>query len=85
MELAEAFNKVTEDAQKEAQAKQEEENAGAPPTPDALMADAAMAAMAGPQAPAQAIPGANPDQESLGNMLNTLRKGSRSPATGRSM
>ena len=85
MELAEAFNKVTEDAQKEAQAKQEEENAGAAPSPDALMADAAMAAMAGPQAPAQAIPGANPDQETLGNMLNTLRKGSRSPATGRSM
>ncbi len=84
MELAEAFQKVTEDAQKEAEAKASEEQQGSP-TPDALMADAAMAAMAGPQAPTQAVPGANADQESLGNMLNTLRKGSRSPVSGRSM
>ena len=84
MELAEAFQKVTEDAQKEAEAKANEEQQGSP-SPDALMADAAMAAMAGPQAPTQAVPGANPDQETLGNMLNTLRKGSRSPVTGRSM
>ncbi len=82
MELAEAFNKVTEDAQKEAEAKAMSEQPESP-TPDALMADAAMASMAGPQAPGQAIPGASADQETLGNMLNTLRKGSRSPAAGR--
>ena len=82
MELAEAFNKVTEDAQKEAEAAAMAEEPESP-SPDALMADAAMAAMAGPQAPAQAIPGASADQETLGNMLNTLRKGSRSPVTGR--
>ena len=79
MELAEAFAKVTEDAAKEAQKEAEQE-----PSAEAMMAPAAMAAMAGPDAAAQ-IPGANPTQESLGNMLNTLRKGVRDPGRGRAM
>ena len=79
MELAEAFAKVTEDAAAEAQKEQQEE-----PSAEAMMAPAAMAAMAGPGA-ADAIPGASQTQESLGNMLNTLRKGSRDPNSGRRM
>lgn len=81
MELAEAFAKVTEDAAAEAQ-KEKDENAE--PNAEAMMAPAAMAAMAGPQA-ADGIPGASQTQESLGNMLNTLRKGSRDPGNGRRM
>ena len=79
MELADAFAKVTEDAAKEAQKEAEEE-----PSVEAMMAPAAMQAMAGPDAAAQ-IPGANPTQESLGNMLNTLRKGVRDPGRGKAM
>ena len=79
MELAEAFAKVTEDAAAEAQKEQEQNEE---PSAEAMMAPAAMAAMAGPQA-ADAIPGASQTQESLGNMLNTLRKGSRDPGSGR--
>ncbi len=81
MELAEAFAKVTEDAAAEAQKEQEENQQ---PSAEAMMAPAAMAAMAGPGA-ADAIPGASQTQESLGNMLNTLRKGSRDPGSGRRM
>ena len=77
--LAEAFAKVTEDAAAEAQKEQQEELSA-----EAMMAPAAMAAMAGPGA-ADAIPGASQTQESLGNMLNTLRKGSRDPNSGRRM
>ena len=79
MELADAFAKVTEDAAKEAQKEAEQE-----PSAESMMAPAAMAAMAGPDAAAQ-IPGANQTQESLGNMLNTLRKGVRDPGLGRAM
>jgi hypothetical protein len=79
MELAEAFAKVTEDAAEEAQREQEAEGR---PSAEAMMAPAAMSAMAGPEAAAQ-IPGANQTQESLGNMLNTLRKGVRDPGMGR--
>ena len=68
MELAEAFAKVTEDAMKEQDQMQEDQSL------DALTADATMNAMAGPQA---AVPGANPSQENLGNLLNTLRRGAR--------
>ena len=78
MEIAEAFNKITEDALKEKQAEEE----AAVPTADSMTADAALMAMAGPQgaASAQGMPsvaGANPSQQNLGNLLNTLRKGSR--------
>ena len=75
MELAEAFNKVTEDAIKEKEAK----DAAASPTPDSMTADATLQAMAGPQA-AAGMPSVGPPgeaQQNLGNMLNTLRKGAR--------
>lgn len=77
MELAEAFNKVTEEALKEQEAMQQAEQTGGPAggmTPDQAMAPAAVAAMAGGM---PAIPGASPTQQSLGDMLNTLRKGAR--------
>jgi hypothetical protein len=70
MELAEAFNKVTEDAMKE----QEAEQAAMEPSVDQLTADATIGAMAGPQA---AVQGPNPSQENLGSLLNTLRRGAR--------
>jgi len=66
MELAEAFNKVTEDAIKEQEAEQMEQQ-----TPDAMTADATIAAMAGPQA---AIQGPNPSQQNLMSLLSTLRR-----------
>jgi hypothetical protein len=78
MELAEAFNKVTEDAIKEKEAK-DAAAAGAAPTPDSMTADATLQAMAGPQA-AAGMPSVGPPgeaQQNLGNMLNTLRKGAR--------
>jgi hypothetical protein len=72
MELAEALNKVTEDALKEQQAE-------AQPTPDSLTADATVQAMAGPQGggggPQAAVQGPNPSQQNLGSLLSTLRRG----------
>jgi len=68
MELAEAFNKVTEEAMAEQEAMQEEM------TPDQLTADATIAAMAGPQA---AVAPPNQSQQNLGQLLNTLRRGAR--------
>jgi len=73
MELAEAFNKVTEDAMKA----QQEAEAAAPPTPEQAMAPAAMQAMAGPAAAMPAVQGPSPSQANLGQLLNTLRKGAR--------
>jgi hypothetical protein len=75
MELAEAINKVTEDAMKEQQEK-EAAAAGAEQTPEMAMAGAAMQSMAGPQA-MPAIAGPSPSQANLGQLLNTLRKGAR--------
>jgi len=68
MELAEAFNKVTEEAMAEQESMQEEMSV------DQLTADSTVAAMAGPQA---AVQGPNPSQENLGSLLNTLRRGAR--------
>lgn len=70
MELAEALNKVTEDAMKEQQAQQEAQ------TPEAAMAPAALAAMAGGQAaaPQSPIPGVGPGMASLGDLLGSLRR-----------
>jgi hypothetical protein len=70
MELAEALNKVTEDAMKEQQAQQEAQ------TPEAAMAPGALAALAGggaaqPQSP---IPGVGPGMASLGDLLGSLRR-----------
>jgi hypothetical protein len=71
MELAEALNKVIEDATRE----QEEEEAAMPQemTPDEMTADAAIGALAGPQAmpSVQAPP---EGQVNLMNLLNTLRR-----------
>jgi hypothetical protein len=73
MELAEAFNKVTEDAMAEQEAQQAQAEMGQPSV-DAMTADATVAAMAGPQA---AVQGPNPSQQNLGQLLNTLRRGAR--------
>lgn len=77
MELAEALNKVTEDALKEQQAQQQEQAmqqamAGAM-TPDQAAAPGTVRAMAGPQSP---IPGAAamPGMGSLADLLGTLRR-----------
>lgn len=67
MELAEALNKVTEDAMKQ----QQEEQAAEAQTPEQLAAPATMAAMAGPQA---AISGPNASQTNLMSLLSTLRR-----------
>jgi len=48
LELAQAMNKVTEDALKEQQAQQEQQEQQAP-SPDSLTADATVSSMAGPQ------------------------------------
>ena len=76
MELAEAFNKVTEDAMKEQEAQATAEGMAGEPSLDQLTADATIGAMAGQQAPA-AVPGPSPSQQNLGMLLNTLRRGSR--------
>lgn len=72
MELAEALNKVTEDALKEQQEK-EESMQQEEMTPDMAAAGATVNAMAGPQSP---IPGtgAMPGMSSLGDMLGALRR-----------
>ena len=64
MEVAEALNKVTEDAMREEQAAQ-------PETPEQAMAPAVMQAMAGPQS---AIQGPNQSQQNLMSLLSTLRR-----------
>lgn len=71
LELAEAMNKVTEEALKEQQAQEAEQ------TPDSLTADATIQAMAGgqPQQPQAAVQGPNPSQQNLGSLLSTLRRG----------
>jgi hypothetical protein len=77
MELAEALNKVTEEALKEQQAKEQEMAAMAGGeegmTPDMAMAGQTVSSMAGPQSP---IPGtdAMPGMSSLGDMLGALRR-----------
>ena len=76
MELAEALNKVTEDALKEQQAAQEQEAQDQMLSPDQAASGAAIQAMTGganPQGPSP-IPGATPGQASLGDLLSTLRR-----------
>jgi hypothetical protein len=67
MELAEALNKVTQEAMEEEKAATEQ-----PESPSALTAGATLQAMAGPQA---AISGPNPNQQNLSALLGTLRRG----------
>jgi hypothetical protein len=73
MELAEALNKVTEDALKEQQAKEQAAADQQAMTPDMAAAGATVQAMAGPQSP---IPGSNamPGMAALGDMLGALRR-----------
>ena len=73
MEMAEAFDKVLADAAAEKEAQQMDQG---PISPDGMSADAAIAAMAGPQGQPAIGPPA-PSQQNLGNLLNTLRKGAR--------
>lgn len=76
MELAEALNKVTEDALKEQQAQQEAAagpEAGMPTSPDMAAAGATVGAMAGAQ-PQSPIPGVGPGMASLGDLLGSLRR-----------
>jgi hypothetical protein len=80
MELAEALNKVTEDAMKE----QEQQQMGEPPaTPEMAMAGAAVGAMAG--APQSPIPGASQGQMDLGTLMSTLRKPAMTIQPGRNV
>jgi hypothetical protein len=72
MELAEALNKVTQDAMDE-QAKNQpapEE----PATPDQAMAGSAVQAMAGGQGGQAAVSGPNSSQQNLSSLLTTLRR-----------
>jgi hypothetical protein len=70
MELAEALNKVTEDAMKE----QEKAAQGAEPTPEMAMAGAAVGGLAEGAPPGSRIPGASQGQADLAGLLSTLRK-----------
>jgi hypothetical protein len=73
MELAEALNKVTEDAIKEQEKQQQEQMNQPQMTPEMAAAGGTVNAMAGPQSP---IPGtdAMPGMSSLGDMLGALRR-----------
>lgn len=79
MEIAEAFNKVTEDAMREQEAKTQATAGMEQQSVDGLTADATLAAMAGPQAAAgmPTVQEPSMSQQNLGMMLNTLRKGAR--------
>lgn len=72
MELAEAFDKVMQEAIDQQQQQQET------PTPESVGAPGALAALGGPQAAQMAaVNGPNQSQMNLGNLLNTLRRGAR--------
>ena len=74
MELAQAMNKITEEALAEEKAKQSQQDPMAqdPMSPDAAMAGAAAQAMTG--APASPIPGAGQGMKDLSAMLGDLRR-----------
>lgn len=74
MEIADALNKVTEDAQKEQEAKAAAEQQGmaGPMDPQAMAAPAAMQALTGAQA--SPIPGPSSGQSALSGLLSTLRR-----------
>lgn len=80
LEIADALQKVTEDAAKEQQKAEEaaaQEQQGQM-TPDQMMAGTTMSSMMGPQAAAagqqSAIPGAGQGMQDLGNLLGQLRR-----------
>lgn len=74
MELAQAMNKITEEALAEEKAKQSQQDPMSqdPMSPDAAMAGAAAQAMTG--APASPIPGAGQGMKDLSAMLGDLRR-----------
>lgn len=77
LEIAEALQKVTDDAAEEAQRAQEEAMANMPMSPEQAMAGSTMGAMMGPEAAAQMqspIPGAGQGMEDLGSLLGALRR-----------
>lgn len=76
MELAEALNKVTEEAMKEQEKQQAEAGGGMEGmTPDQAAAAPTIAAMAGGNPQGQSpIPGVGPGMSSLGDMLSSLRR-----------
>lgn len=75
MELAEALNKVTEEALKEQQAQQEQMAGEMGATPDTVSANATVQAMAGANPQGQSpIPGVGPGMASLGDLLGQLRR-----------
>lgn len=77
MELAEALNKVVEDAQKEQQAQQD---AMAAQSPEAAMAPGAEASLTG-----STIPGASQTQQSYSTLLTALRKPAMTIQPGRNI
>jgi hypothetical protein len=77
MELAEAMNKVTEDAMAEEKKKQEAAQGGAMPGEDPMSAEAAMsgpAAQAMTGAPPSPVPGVGGGMKDLATMLGDLRR-----------
>ena len=82
MELAEALNKVTEEALKEQQKQQEEQQAAAMAqmggemgmSPEAAAAGQTVRAMAGPQSPIASPQQTMPGMGSLGDLLGQLRR-----------
>jgi hypothetical protein len=73
MELAEAMNKVTEDAMKEQQ-KQQQEQAAAMASPEAAAAGPTVQAMAGGQQAIAAPDQSMPSMQNLGQLLSSLRR-----------
>ena len=74
MELAEAMNKVTEDALKEQQKAQQEQAAQTAQTPDMANAGATVQAMAGGQPAIQGPDQSMPSMSNLGQLLGSLRR-----------
>ena len=73
LELAEALQRVTDEALAEQQAQQEAAMAEEEMTADMAMSGAAIESMAGPQA-MPAVAGPSPSQENLLSLLSTLRR-----------
>lgn len=72
MELAEALNKVTQDAMDEQAKNQPAPSPDQPTSPDQAMAGSAVQAMAG--GGQAAVAGPNPSQQNLSSLLTTLRR-----------
>ena len=78
LELADAMTKVVEDAQKEAQAAQEQaaqQEQPVQPTPEMAAAGPAAASLTGNPEALSPVPGAAPAQQDIGQLLTALRAG----------